>query len=69
MLKEAIVRTPDILYKVWDALGSITASDLESEGRVYAGGLKKIEPRELSRVMCPRLSELLVESERPGYLS
>ena len=49
----------DILHRVWDALTNITASDLEREGRVYGGGLKKIEPRELSHVICPDLAELL----------
>ncbi len=59
ILQEAIVKTPDILYEVWRTLGNITASDLESEGRVYGGGLKKIEPKELSYVKCPHLAELL----------
>ncbi len=59
ILQEAIAQTPDILYEVWNALSNITANDLESEGRVYGGGLKKIEPKELSYVKCPRLAELL----------
>lgn len=58
-LKEAISQSPDILHRVWDVLTNITASDLECEGRVYGGGLKKIEPRELSNVKCPYLAELL----------
>lgn len=58
-LKEAISQSPDILHKVWDVLTNITANDLECEGRVYGGGLKKIEPKELSNVKCPYLAELL----------
>lgn len=58
-LQETIAQTPDILYEVWNALSNITANDLESEGRVYGGGLKKIEPKELSYVKCPRLAKLL----------
>lgn len=59
LLKEAISQSPDILYKVWEVLTNITAGDLEREGRVYGGGLKKIEPRELSNVKCPHMAELL----------
>lgn len=59
VLQEAITQTPDILHEVWNALSNITANDFESEGRVYGGGLKKIEPKELSYVKCPRLAELL----------
>lgn len=59
ILQEAITQVPDILHEVWIALSNITASDLESEGLVYGGGLKKIEPKELSYVKCPRLAELL----------
>lgn len=58
-LQEAISQTPDILHEVWNALSNISANDLESEGRVYGGGLKKIEPKELAYVKCPRLAELL----------
>lgn len=59
ILQEAITQTPDILHEVWIALSNITSSDLESEARVYGGGLKKIEPKELSYVKCPHLAELL----------
>lgn len=59
LLKEAISQSPDILHRIWEVLTNITASDLEREGRVYGGGLKKIEPKELSSVKCPHLAELL----------
>ena len=59
VLQEMIIQTPGILCEIWNILTSITAKDLESEGRVYGGGLKKIEPKELSYVKCPRLAELL----------
>ena len=59
ILQEAIIQTPDILREVWNALSSISANDLVSEGRVYGGGLKKIEPKELSYVKCSRLAEIL----------
>lgn len=58
-LKEAILRSPDIMHTVWDILRGITASDLENEGRVYGGDLKKIEPKELSNVRCPQLAEIV----------
>ncbi|ASS41185.1 hypothetical protein AXF21_04315 [Eubacterium minutum ATCC 700079] len=58
-LSKAITQSPDVLHKIWEILTNITASDLECEGRIYGGGLKKIEPRELSSVKCPRLAELL----------
>lgn len=41
VLQEAIAQTPDMLHEVWNALHNITANDLEGEGRVYGGGLKK----------------------------
>ena len=59
VLQEAIAQTPNILHEVWNALSNITANNLECECRVYGGGLKKIEPKELSYVKCPRLAELL----------
>lgn len=59
-LCDAITQSPGILHKVWEALTNITASDLECEGRIYGGGLKKIEPKELACVKCPQLEKLLI---------
>lgn len=60
-LRRAIERSPENLKKIWMALNAITASDLECEGRVYGGGLKKIEPRELACVKCPKLTTIVSE--------
>lgn len=59
ILREAIEQNPAMLRAVWHALRNISADELENEGRVYGGGLKKIEPGELSNVKCPHLCELL----------
>lgn len=54
-------RNPESSFEIWKALRSISRYDLESQGRVYGGGLKKIEPRELSKVRCEKLSELIAK--------
>lgn len=59
ILQKAIVQTSDIIREIWDVLRNISANDLENEGRVYGGGLKKIEPKELSCVKCAHLAGLL----------
>lgn len=43
-------RCPTLDAEILDLLGEITAGELKSEGRVYGGGLHKIEPKELARL-------------------
>ncbi len=49
-LKAMLDRHPDRAETVFALLGQITGAELRGEGRVYGGGLNKIEPRELGRV-------------------
>ena len=59
-LKERL-QEDDLLYqKVWEILQDISVDDIEGEGRVYGGGLKKIEPKELARVKCRNLQQAMV---------
>ena len=50
---------PALVQEVWQALRNIPPDDLLAEGRMYGGGLHKIEPRELGNVPAPELAKLL----------
>jgi len=49
-LQEALRDHPELEAKVFEALQRITPSQLLSEGRVYGGGLHKVEPKELAQI-------------------
>lgn len=52
-------RDPGLLRKVWKALNDVSPGVLLGEGRVYGGGLHKLEPRELSNVPAAFVTDLL----------
>jgi len=52
-------RDPGLLRKVWSALNDLAPHVLLGEGRVYGGGLHKLEPRELSNVSAEFVIDLL----------
>lgn len=54
-LQQAISDDPSVIFKIWEELKKIGAGEIEDEGRVYGGGLKKIEPKELAKVACDGL--------------
>lgn len=49
-LRDALVSDPALYPRVFEALQRITPSQLVTEGRVYGGGLHKVEPKELSKI-------------------
>ena len=46
-LAKVLVDKPELLKEVWQALNQISDEALMSEGRVYGGGLHKLDLREL----------------------
>jgi adenine-specific DNA-methyltransferase len=50
---------PDRLRGVWEVLNNIRPESLMSEGRVYGGGLHKMEPKELAKVSVQEIFTLL----------
>ncbi|MCL1805531.1 MAG: N-6 DNA methylase [Clostridiales bacterium] len=57
-LLESLAQKPDLKKTVWELLNTMTPDSLHSEGRVYGGGLQKIEPKELLNVSVPFFEEL-----------
>ncbi len=49
-LREALNNHPELAARVFEALRRITPEQLLSEGRVYGGGLHKVEPKELAQI-------------------
>jgi hypothetical protein len=48
---QAVLRSrPELEKKVFKALQRITPSQIVAEGRVYGGGLHKVEPKELAQI-------------------
>lgn len=58
-LQQAICDNPSIIYQVWEELRAIGTDEIDDEGRVYGGGLKKIEPKELAKVVCNGLRNIV----------
>jgi len=63
---------PDRAAEVFTLLGQVTGHELRGEGRVYGGGLNKIEPSELARISAAafveRWPELASAVHRQGEL-
>jgi adenine-specific DNA-methyltransferase len=55
--KERLIREPERVSDVFEFLQQVTGNELRGAGRVYGGGLHKIEPRELARVSVTALLE------------
>ena len=49
-LRDALKARPELARQVFESLQRITPAQLLSEGRVYGGGLHKVEPKELAQI-------------------
>ena len=66
-LARALAGNPDLGRQIWEFLNAIDAATLLGEGRVYGGGLYKMEPRELANVPAEAIAAMLPAAEhRPA---
>ncbi len=64
-LAEALKRNPRLHKRVFDLLNGIQIAQLNDGGRVYGGGLHKLEPRDLAELAIPQFEDLLDVPKRP----
>ena len=55
----AFENDPSLKRKIWSQLNNLTIDELLGEGRVYGGGLHKLEPSELARVSAKSIASFL----------
>ncbi len=60
-LAKILQETPELLEAVWTALSRISCDALTDVGRVYGGGLHKMEPRELGEAPLDTVLDVLPE--------
>jgi len=58
-LEAALTSDRTLARQIWMTLREIQPETMVGEGRVYGGGLHKIEPNELSKVPAPAIARLL----------
>ena len=58
-LEKALLKKPELLRLVWQALNQMDDETLMGEGRVYGGGLHKLEPKELGNAIAEKFLEIL----------
>jgi len=63
-LRDLLARLPELAGQVFEALQLITPAQLLSEGRVYGGGLHKVEPRELAQISARPVIEVIASHVR-----
>ncbi|CAD5989988.1 Modification methylase SalI [Planktothrix tepida] len=59
VLAKVLLEKPELVKQVWEVLDRISDEALMSEGRVYGGGLHKLEPRELGNALAGKIVEVL----------
>jgi adenine-specific DNA-methyltransferase len=57
-----LMTDPEVVRRVFQMLNSIPMGQMTSEGRVYGGGLHKLEPRELANVRADEIASLVTYS-------
>jgi predicted RNA methylase len=67
-LARRLADDPGCAGEVFDALGRIAPAEVTAGGRVYGGGLHKVEPNELAAVPADPLAELLGLPPEPAGL-
>jgi hypothetical protein len=63
-LADVIAKDPSVIRVVWKFLNSIDSEELLEHGRVYGGGLHKLEPKELRGFPADSLVSLIPELKR-----
>ncbi len=61
LLARAIARDHSLLRRIWKILNDLNPSSILGEGRVYGGGLHKLEPKELGNVDVTSIADLIPE--------
>jgi hypothetical protein len=59
VMKEFVQKYPDRIKTIWGIMNRIDAKHFIDEGRVYGGGLRKVEPSELMKVPVPEMESFL----------
>lgn len=57
---------PALKTRIWEILNDIDPKTMLGEGRVYGGGLHKLEPRELGNVPAASIAEILPDAGKMG---
>jgi hypothetical protein len=65
-LARAMKDDPTLIHRVWMALNQIAPDRLLGQGRVYGGGLHKLEPSELANVDATEIAELIPGCNHPA---
>lgn len=63
---DALEYDPTLARRVWSTLSEIDGDLIRGEGRIYGGGLHKIEPKELSNVPAETINSLVCEMSLNG---
>ncbi len=58
LLAQKLAFNPKVIRLLWEALNTISPETLLGNGRVYGGGLHKLEPRELGNVPADHLAAI-----------
>ncbi len=63
-LRDVLARHPELAGRVFEALQRITPAQFLSEGRVYGGGLHKVEPKELAQISARPILDAIEQHAR-----